>query len=347
MKFSETYRNMNDAIVPSPALIEMALAKTKRRKFPLRRLIAAAAAAALCVATPALAAQTELGYQALYLVSPAAAQFFQPVRRSCTDNGVTMEVAAVHVEGGTAQAYIALTGDAVDGTTDLYDSYSFHLPFDQTGHCERVGYDEAAHTATFLCTVETMDGSPIPTGGKMTFSVSCFLSDKEEAENMVVDLNLADYAAEAVTAPVWRPGETEDPDAYFCSGGSGTGGLDLDTIPMLLPGDPLTAPIADISITAAGYADGLFHIQTELKNHLKTDAHCYLWLKDADGKRLDALNGASFIKDTDAGRKDYLDTVFDISPADLANCTLHGDFYTSGQYTEGSWRVTFPLVNES
>lgn len=346
MNFTQVYRNINSAIAPSPALVEKTLAKTKCHSFPLRRIAAIAMAAALCAATPALAAQTELGYQALYLISPATAQFFQPVQRSCTDNGVTMEVAAVHVEGSTAQAYITLSGDAVDGTTDLYDSYDFHLPFDQTGHCEQVGYDAATHTVTFICTTETMDGSPIPLGGKMTFSVGCFLSDQETAEDAAVDLNLADYATGAATASVWHPGEPEDPDAYFCSGGSGTGGLDLDSIPMLLPGDPLAAPIANISITAAGYADGLFHVQAELNNHLKTDAHCRLWLEDSNGNRLGPLNSVYHTRGEGADRKDYLDTVFDLSPADLAGCTLHGDFYASGQYTEGSWRITFPLVNE-
>ena len=107
----------------------------------------------------------------LYAISPAAAQFFQPVQRSCTDNGVTMEVAAVRIGGDTAEAYITLSGEAVDGACDLFDSYNFHLPFDRVGCCQRVGYDEESRTAAFLCTAKTMDGSPIPTGGKMTFSV--------------------------------------------------------------------------------------------------------------------------------------------------------------------------------
>lgn len=343
--FPETYRGINDPIVPSQSLIADTLSKTKRRGFPLRRLIAGAAAAALCVATPALAAQTEIGYQALYLVAPAAAQFFQPVQKSCTDNGVTMEVVAVHVEGDTAQAYITLTGSTVDETTDLYDSYNFHLPFDQTSNCQRVDYDPAAQTATFLCTTQTMSGKPIPVGGKMTFSVGCFLSGKETAEDVTVNLNLAEYASEAATAPVWHSGDLEIPGAYLCFGSAGE--LDLDNMPMLLPGSSLADPIANISITAAGYADNLFHIQTELKNRLETDSHCFLWLEDAGGNRLEPLNSEYFTKDTEADRKDYLDTVFDVSPADLSNYTLHGDFYTSAKYTEGNWRITFPLVNQS
>lgn len=344
MNFAQVYRHMNDAVIPSPTLAAETLAKTTRRRFPLRRVAAIAAAAALCAATPALAARTELGYQALYLVAPAAAQFFQPVQRSCTDSGVTMQVAAVRVEDSTAQAYITLSGEAVDETTDLYDSYSFHLPFDQTSRCERVAYDEASHTATFLCTTETMDGSPIPLGGKMTFSVSSFLSGQEQMEDAAVDLDLAGYTAEAATAPVWTPGEPEDPEAYFCSGGSGADGL--DAIPMLLPGGSLAEPTASVSITAAGYADGLFHIQAELKDRLRTDAHCRLWLEDGDGSQLRPLSIVYHTRGEGADRKDYVDAVFSVSPAGLAGLSLHGDFYASGQYTEGRWRVTFPLVNE-
>lgn len=346
--FSETYRAMNETVVPSPALVEKTLSRATRRRFPLRRIAAIAAAAALCIATPALAARTEPGYQLLYAVSPAAAQFFQPVQRSCTDNGVTMEVAAVRVEGSTAQAYITLTGDAVDETTDLFDSYNFHLPFDQVGHCRRVGYDEATHTATFLCTTETMDGSPIPTGGKMTFSVGRFLSGKETAEDLAVDISLADYAFEAATAPTWSyPSEKAD-GAFYCTGGSYTSDADEDlfsSIPMLLPGDPLAEPVAAVSISAAGYADGLFHIQAKLKNNLKTDAHCYLWLEDDRGNRLTSLASVYHTRGEGEKREDYLDAVFDVSPADLSNYTLHGDFYTASTLTEGRWRVTFPLVS--
>ena len=161
MNFSETYRRMNEPVGPSPDLIRKTLAPARRRRFP-RRLIAIAVAAAVLLATPALAVRSEMGYYVLYQISPAVAQLFQPVRMSCTDSGVTMEVAAVRVEGDTAQAYITLSGGPVDAATDLFDSYSFHLPFDQSSHCERVAWDEAAGAVTFLCTVQTLDGSPIP-----------------------------------------------------------------------------------------------------------------------------------------------------------------------------------------
>lgn len=351
--FSETYRKMNDAIAPSPDLVERTLSQTRRRKFPLRRVAAIAAAAALCVATPALAAQTEIGYQTLYLIAPAAAQFFQPVRRACTDNGVTMEVAAVRVEGNAAQAYITLSGGAVDETCDLFDSYDFHLPFDQIGHCEQVDYDEATHTATFLCATETMDGSPIPLGGKMTFSVGCFLSGKETAEDVSVDLDLTDYAQEAETAPSWSYPSGKTDGAYYRTGGSYSTDEDealSKTAPILLPGEALAEPVSGLSVTAAGFADGLFHIQLCRGNATQLDNHGWLWLEDAAGNRTEPRCTIGFLDDAETetdGRLDYTEFLFDVSPAELSDYTLHGDFYTASTLTEGRWRITFPLVNES
>mgnify|MGYP001076485067 CR=1 FL=1 len=60
-----------------------------------------------------------------------------------------------------------------------------------------MGYDEEARTAAFLCTAKTMDGSPIPTAGKMTFSAGCFLTGKSEQTDVEIPLRLKDYAGDA------------------------------------------------------------------------------------------------------------------------------------------------------
>lgn len=333
MNFTEIYGKLNEPIVPSPGLIEKTLANTRRRVFPLRRLMAIAAAAALLLATPALAAQTETGYYLLYALSPAAAQLFQPVQKSCSDNGVTLEVASVRVEGDTAQAYIALRGDTVDANIDLFDSYSFHFPFDHTGHCERAGFDPKTNTAFFLVTTQTMDGSKIPVGGKMTFSLGCFLTGKRALEDAEVSLRLADYAQEAETAEGFR---------Y-----AGGGGLSLeDSPPMLRPGEALAEPAPGLPVTAAGYAGGLFHVQLCQGDALELDNHGFLWLEDGEGERLENLGIAYFKSPPEAdARLDYQEFVFDVSPEDLGNYTLHGDFYTAAARIDGNWRITFPLEN--
>lgn len=331
MNFTETYQRINAPVTPAPLLIERTLAKTRRSPFPLRRLMGIAAAAAVLLATPAMAAQTETGYHLLYALSPAAAQFFQSVRRSCTDNGVTLEVASVRVEGDTAQVYIALRGDPVDASCDLFDSFSFHLPFDQTGHCERAGFDPATNTAFFLVTTQTMDGTAIPLGGKMTFSLRCFLSGKQALESAAVPLTLTDYAAEAETA-----------EGFFRSGGLPV----EDSVPMLRPGGVLAEPAPGLAVTAAGYADGLFHVQLCQGDASELDNHGFLWLENGEGERLDGLGAVSFTDLTnEAARLDYQEFLFDVLPEDLEACTLHGDFYTAAARIDGNWRVTFPLEN--
>ena len=44
-------------------------------------------------------------------------------------------------------------------------------------------------------------------------------------------------------------------------------------------------------------------------------------------------------------RLDYQEFVFDISPEDLGNYALYGDFYTASARIDGNWRITFPLEN--
>ena len=337
MNFQETYTRMNEPLLPSPALVERTLARTAHRR-PWRRWAAAALAAALLLATPALAVRTEVGYELLYQLSPAAAQLFQPVRKSCTDQGVTMEVAAVRVEGDTAQAYITLTGGPVDGTTDLFDSWSFHLPFDQTGRCERLSWDAETGTVTFLCTIQTMDGSPIPAGDKMTFSVKQLLTGREALEDAAVGLDLEAFAGAAETD---RPGQGAD--LRFQTGGSG----ETDAVLMLRPGEVLAEPVPGLTVTAAGYADGLFYVQLCRGDATLLDNHGWLWLEAEDGARLEPLCGAAFAVFDQGERRDYSQFSFDVPPEDLAGYALRGDFYTASALTEGLWQVTFPLENRS
>lgn len=351
--FQETYRAMNQRLYPEESLIRATLAQTAavqaaRRPAPLRRAALAGALLAACLcAVPAAAAVWDPAYQIFYQIAPSAAQFFQPVQERCTHQDITMEVAAVHVEGDTAQAYITLSGGSVDETTDLFDSWSFHLPFDQSGRCERVGWDAETETVTFLCTTQTQDGSPIPPGGKMTFSVRQLLTGKEALEDAAVNLDLAAYAQEAETASAQDFSNGSQPQgsqpAFFCTGGSGSEAL-WKTSSMLLPGEVLAEPTEGLSITAAGYAGGYFHIQLCRGDAARTDNHARLWLEQADGTKLDAIASAAFCSTPDDGsRTDYTEVLFDVAPEDLSRYTLYGDFYTASHLTEGLWQVTFPL----
>lgn len=351
MNFQKIYHKINEPVLPTPELIQKTLSQIQTqesgsrkqsqqsRKFPIRRLAILAAVLVICLTVPALAAQTEAGYQLLYAAAPAVAQFFQPVQLRTESNGVVMEVQSVRVENDTAQVYLTLSGDSVDESCDLYDSYNFHLPFDQIGSCQKIDYDSETHTAVFLAITQTLDSQPISVGNKMTFSVGCFLSGKQKFEHLPVDLNLTDYSTEALVT-----------DAFSSSGFSAQSEEEIERLkdtPMLLPEKTILAePVKNLPITAIGYADGLFHVQMQQVNNLELDNHARLWLENANGNRLDSIAIASFSNFAEGdARLDYEDFCFEISPENLKDYRLYGDFYTASSRIEGDWRVTFPLEN--
>ncbi len=111
----------------------------------VRRWAVLLTAAVLCclLALPAAAAW-DPSYRLLYAVSPVMAQRFRPVKLSCEDKGIRMEVQSAGIHGDTAEFYIALTGTGevrLDETTDLFDSYQINSPYDGAGSCERVDFD--------------------------------------------------------------------------------------------------------------------------------------------------------------------------------------------------------------
>ena len=209
--FKETYRRLNDIIQPDKALVAAVLAGGQRRKRgakqPFVRIKPALIAAAICLClvltVPVLAASVEPVYELMYLVSPSVAQFFVPVQKSDTNNGIKMEVVSADIRGDTARIYITmqdLIGDRVDETIDLYDSYDIRLPFDGTGFCGKVGYDPNTRTATFLITIKT-DGQKIA-GKKITFSVGMFLSDKHVYDDIQIPVDLCTVSQNPKTQTV-------------------------------------------------------------------------------------------------------------------------------------------------
>ncbi len=301
---------------------------------------AAVLAVVLCLTLtlPVLAAAVPSVYDLIYRISPATAQFFQPVQKSATDNGIKMEVASAYIHGDTAEICITmqdLTGGRIDGTTDLYDSYDIHTPFDSTARCERIGYDPATGAVTFLVTI-TQTGSKDIAGDKITFSVGRFLSHKMEYSDIAIPIDLTAIPETAETREVSLTGffskDCEDMP---------------DTFPAMLPGEPDEAfEVEGIDLTGIAYIDDSLHIQTAVKDSLSNDNHGYFYLVDAAGNTLHADAGCSFIDEASGVRTSYTESVFSISREKLADCTLHGSFTISGMLTEGNWKVTFPLEHD-
>lgn len=311
----------------------------KKVRYPHRKLIAVALAAILCTSagTPVLAANVPGFYQFMYMVSPSIAQFLMPVQKSAVSNGIKMEVVSAAIHGNTADIYITmqdLTGDRIDGTTDLYDSYSINRPFASSATCRLIGYDDATKTATFHITIKEWGDHNI-TGDKITFSAREFLSHKMNYEEITIPLDLS-----SVTSAV----ETQKVDS---TGGSGRDYPDYERKKTVLTPSEAKAefPIEGIDVTAIGYIGTKLHVQLAYHNNLKSDNHGTVYLKDGEGNRLDINYSVRFMNQHDRpeDRIDYTEYVFDIPQGDMQQYTLYGDFVSSGMWTAGRWSVTFPL----
>lgn len=347
MNFKEAYGRWNETIMPDQELTKQLLNKAQKKKPPKKHFswygTAAAAflfCAVLLCSIPVLAVHVDPVYQFLYLLSPETAQYLMPVQMASEDQGIRMEVVSAYIHEDTARIYITmedLEGNRIDETTDLFDSYSIHRPFASIGTCERAGYDTESGKVSFLITLEECSGEwkehPIE-GDKITFSVQEFISRKSAFEDLMIPLDLAELPVDPAT---------RETDLSGCGGDFEAYGIE-DTAAVLLPNTSMDI-LSDGSIilTAIGYRDGMLHIQTSFGDTREHDNHGYLWLENDEGTR-NSTYSIHFRDETDEEHPmDYTEEVFDISMEELSDCTLHGYYVISGQKTEGSWRVTFPL----
>ena len=111
---------------------------SRKRGIVWKKVVAIAACICICVcaAVPALAAaDNEFAYDVLYSISPSIAQKLKPIRKSCEDNGIKMEVLSADIRGDSAEILVSMqdqTDSRLDETTDLFDSYSINTPFNST-----------------------------------------------------------------------------------------------------------------------------------------------------------------------------------------------------------------------
>ena len=292
------------------------------------------------VSLPVLAGTFPTVYELMYLVSPAVAQFYQPVQLSDEYDGIRMEVVAAYIHEETAEIYITLQDlekDRLDETTDLYDSYSIHMPYSAIGNCRKVGYDPESGILTYLITVTQENGRKIE-GEKLTFSVGGYLGQKQEYEKIEIPIDLTQVTEESyqyVDTPA-RGGTL--------TGCSGLAAIISGTYPVLVPqpADP-DFPIEGVKLTGIGYVEGKLHIQYAVENALNNDNHGSFFLQNEAGEMLQEAGSISFYEGSGKKRIDYRDSVFLIPQEELQNYRLYGDFVISEGFHEGNWQVTFPI----
>lgn len=330
----------NDKLVDAIGMIDEDLVinarefKKEREWIVVKRITMLAAALALCfiVSVPVLAvAEVEPVQELLYLVAPSIAQRLKPVRKSCVDAGIQMEVVLADIHDDTAEVYIAmkdLESDRIDGTMDLFDSYDIRGIGDSAATCSLAGYDGETGVATFLIRIRQMNKEKIALD-KVTFSVTKFMSNKTEFEGLLSDAALCsvDRMPETLEHVNVRGASMKD---------------ERSRTVFLKPGKlPLDVPVKGAELSAIGYMDERLHVQMYYEDILNTDNHGWLWLEDENGNRVECAGNTSFWDDENSGS--YEEYVFDISYEALGSYKLYGELIVCDTLTKGDWQVTFPM----
>lgn len=307
----------------------------KSIKKSLGKAASLAAAILLCftLSISALAATVDPVYQALFNISPGVAQTLKPVKLSCEDQGIRMEVLSAAIYENEAAIYISLQDlidDRIDETTDLFDSYRINRPFASVASCSFVSFDEETGTATFLIHISQLNNEKIE-GEKITFSFSELLSQKNKFDEKLSELDLS----KVTTAE-----ETQKPEAV--RGGGGMGLVDYETACLVPIDGGMFSPVDGVTITNAGFIDNKLHIQIYFEDILTYDNHGYIDLRDEAGNKAENYS-IDFWDDEKVGSYDEI--VYNISPDDIENYQAYGYFVTCNNIIKGNWQVTFPLEN--
>lgn len=334
--FKDKYKSLMDNVNAPQQLVDSIInTENKKYKFSLPKkpaVIFATLFICFFIALPVAAANSADIYRLMYMISPDVAQFFTPVQTACEDNGIKMEVVSIYEKDNEIQVCITMqdmTGDRIDGTIDLYDSYTINAPF-STGHCSFSEYDAETGKAMFIVSLEGF-GNYLSFETPVKFSVRRFLSRKTHYEKVDIpfDLKSAKTATDVICADI--------------TGGGGTGLKDRcpDYATVLAPGAPLeNFDVNGIDITGIGYIDGRLHIQTAVRNRKENDNHGCFWLVDETGNKILYDYSLYFENGTDTSYQDY---VFDIPQDNIGFYRLQGEFWTSGLLTEGNWSVNFKV----
>lgn len=280
-------------------------------------------------------------YDILYTLYPDIAVKLLPINVCCEDEGIRMEVEGVSVENDCAFVYISmqdLEGKRIDESIDLFDSYSIHTNADQIGGCSLVHFDEENGKATFLITVQHMDGTSIE-GECVTFSVSKLLTGKKEIQEELTQISVDSISEVA---------ETQTEEGLRIRGGSYAAGEVTEKIErkyLYADHSKSFVPTSGVTVTNYGFINDKLHVQVHYEDILQFDNHGYIYLLDTDGNKVLPKESRGFWDEESTGS--YEEYIFDVNAETIGRYTIHGHFFTCQNLVEGDWKVQFVIEKEN
>lgn len=253
-----------------------------------------------------------------------------------TDQGFRLTATSSFEDGDSTYVFTELTdleGDRLSEDT-LIDRWEML----NGGNTRVVGYDEATKTATLLTSAIRWDDNK-----DYGFQLNRIIGSRSEFKEKV-DLNLKDTIQES---PQWI-----DISQQHASGGGYHEeslkklGLTFDELGknVLKPGvfNKELSEEYDVQLVNAGFKDGLLHLLIKEKNDMSRGALFTHLVNEKTGEQIDEIASIQVDEGTHSnvtGQPDYTDIVYDVSPEELENYSLHLEGWKNKDVVEGNWAI--------
>ena len=355
------FQKMNESICPASGMKDAVLEKIAVKRTVKFRPLAAVAAimAVMILATPVMAATVPAFSDWLYQISPEMAERFTPIQKSCTKNGITMEVVSASIHGTTAEAVISFTDHeggrlSWNSMPELLETRFLgklaNMSGSWGGGINEMEYDE--ETGTLILVME------------QNFS---FYSEEEQRYLDVAELFdnkltiSADNLHEYVKQPeVEIPVEIMDSEVAFFNlreeriqmhigkfsyhaDTSTDSWMNQEEYEIIAFGEPVYQVMEELAVTGMTYIDGQLHIQTCVLGDTGEIPIYDLWFEDAQGNRIEESQYMRFSVEGGEYKGNYEEHIFSIPEAELENYKLMCQI-SEKKTIEGPWQVTFTFT---
>lgn len=347
--YQKEYNSMNEQIDPRSGLnadvMEKAVPRPRSGIRPTA-VIAAVLVIAL-MAVPVMAAAMPW---ILERIAPQLTERLEPVQRSVTNNGITMEVVGASVRGNVAELVIRIEGESLVDPVGVapslvtnregLESGTFHSIRDYEG----VEEDRANGIYYYQIIMMYRPGMSLEEilAGEMTVTLE--------------DIMLSSGAYDDVSFPI-TPVESDQITRIKMSdlveyGFNSFGCENIQNCKdgcaleheVIFPCEEMVYQVTEeVGITCITYVDGLLHIQMKMVtgDRYKESAFCAPYLEDAYGNEKLGLIGYQFNQDDAEKRIGYSEYIFSISPEELEDYVIRLDYsYTIHPQCEVTFRFT-------
>lgn len=332
--YQKEYNSMNEQIVPDCSLNDKIIEKAMPGRMT-RRSPAAMAAAMLVVVILAIPAMAAAMPWILEMVVPQLTEKIEPVQRSVTNNGITMEVVGASVKGNRAELVIRIEGEslknpvgvapAIATNRDGLASGTFHAISDYEGEEQ----DRANGIYYYQALMTYRDGISLDEilAGEMTVTLdSIWLSGSEFDD---VRIPITPVESEQITMIKMADLREHGFNSFGCENIKACrDGCNMEHEVINPCGEMMYAVTEEMGVSCITFIDGKLHVQMRLRtgSTYVESAFCAPYLVDKDGNEIRTLCGYRFAQDDGINQLCYSEYSFAVAPEELDNYTIRLDY---------------------